>query len=76
MRTVESFLDELSDMDLARAVREIQVWKNTTVLKEGVTSSLASRIMQEYGMTCPYYKMAEDAILERAAEKYAKLLGL
>jgi hypothetical protein len=76
MRTVESFVAELSDTDLARAVREIQAWKNTTVLKEGVTSKLASCLMQEYGVTCPYYKMAEDALLERAAEKYAELLGL
>lgn len=76
MRSIESFVAELCDRDLAKAVREIQDWKRTGILKDGITMAMTCGLEQEYFLLVKSVKIAEEAILERAAEKFVSLMGL
>jgi hypothetical protein len=72
---VRGIIGARSDADLARCASEIKAWRSTCVLPEGIVREIAKQIQEEVKIAEEtVLRLAEDAILMEAAERFMKLV--
>ncbi len=77
MKSIESYVSDLTEAELAAAAGEIIEWERSCVLPEGVVTRVSQEIVRNFlGMdTAKARKAVWDCVLFRCTREYAKLKG-
>jgi len=75
MRVIKELSSQLNDRDLIKAVEEVEVFRKTGILKDGIVRTFANKLYEKkIADTHTAIRIAEDEILLRSAKRFVEML--